>query len=151
MSKMPEDTRWFYATILIKIVVEGDPRNVMHANTVLVEARDAEEAYARALELGEEENRDDVNPLGKRVTFTFVGLSELDEIGPVLDHGTEIFFTEKVGLSDDEIAKRVCSKEELCSFKAKPERVDKPDYASIEIMAEVKKLLRGSGGEEPSN
>ena len=107
MSIIPKCTRWFYATIIIKIVVEGDPRNVMHANTVLVEARDAEDAYVRALELGDEENRDDVNPLGKRVTFTFVGVSELDEIGPGLDHGTELFFTEKVGLSDDEIAKRL--------------------------------------------
>lgn len=151
MSKLPEDARWFYATLIIKIVVEGDPRNVMHANTVLVEARGAEDAYARALELGDGENRDDINPLGKRVTFTFVGVSELDEIGPVLDHGTELFFTEKVGLSDDEIAKRVCSKEELHLFKAKPERVDKPDYASVEIMDEVKKLLRGSGAGEPSS
>lgn len=151
MSIIPKCTRWFYATIIIKIVVEGDPRNVMHANTVLVEARDAEDAYVRALELGDEENRDDVNPLGKRVTFTFVGVSELDEIGPGLDHGTELFFTEKVGLSDDEIAKRVCSKEELHLFRAKPERVDKPDYGSIEVMDEVKKLLRGGGGGEPSN
>lgn len=145
------DPRWFYATHIVKIAVEGDPRSVVHANTVLVQAMDAEDAHARALELGREASTEYLNPLGKRVTITFVGLSELDEIGPTLEHGTEICFTEKVGLSDDEIAKRVCPKNELNAFRPIAEPADTPDYTSVEVLDEARKLLRGSGGDEPPN
>jgi len=143
-----DETTWFYATLITKIVVEGDPRNVMHADTILVRARDIDDAYFRALDLGSEQNRDDVNPQGKRVSFAFVGLSELALIDNTLEHGTEILFTEKIGLSNKEIEDLVLSRERLCE-PTTAQLVDKPDYRSMDVVDAMKKLARG--GEEPPN
>jgi hypothetical protein len=152
MESDRDNSQWYYATLIVKIVVEGDARTVMHANTVLVAAENAEDAYGRALQLGLVHNREDINTQGKRVSISFVGLSELDEIGSELGHGTELFFSEAVGQADEDIASEVCAKKDLWIFRQGPlTRADeKPNYASIGVMDELKKRMRGEGNGAPN-
>jgi hypothetical protein len=143
MGYIPDDARWFYATIVVKIVVEGDSRAVVHENTVLVEASDRETAHARAVELGANYEYEDVNPAGKRVVSSFVGLRELDVVHEALEHGAELFFTERVGLSAEQITALVRPKENLNAF-AEPEIAERPDYGSVEVVSDARGIKRGT-------
>jgi len=44
MGFVPKDTRWYLADIVLEIIIEDDPRNVVHVNTHLVEAESPEQA-----------------------------------------------------------------------------------------------------------
>src|ERR1700756_2879238 len=101
MGHVPSDVRWFAADLVVEIEVEGDDRNVVHKNLVLVEARSPEEAYQKALQLGHEHEIAYDNPSGKSVRIKFRGLSDLAVVGAELRHGTELRFLEYVAVSED--------------------------------------------------
>ena len=83
---------WYYATVVVRIDVAGDERVVIHKNTFLVRALHDDDAYARAIELGREHERDDINPAGKAVRIRFLGLHALGRIYDELEHGAELFW-----------------------------------------------------------
>ena len=141
MSHVPSDVRWFVADLVVEISVEGDDRNVVHKNLVLVEAGSAEEAYQKALQLGHECEIAYDNPSGKSVSTKFRGISELDVIGAELSHGTEVRFQEYVAVPEDKIRQWLRSKAQLSAFLPIEPRSG-PDYASGEIMREVEKMTR---------
>lgn len=143
MSYVPADARWFIAALVLEIEVEGDRRNIVHRNYVLVEAPSAEEAYEKSLELGEDNNISYENPAGKAVRIKFRGIAELEVIGSELRHGTEILFKEDVGVPEERILQRVSSKERLSVFSPIQPSAG-PDYSSGEIMAEAEKVVRES-------
>ena len=87
--------------------------------------------------------------MGKRVDTTFVGIRSLDVIHDPLQHGAELFYHEEVGLSAGEIAALARGKEQLEAF-LDPEPGDGPDYSSIEVVDQVRKILRGGGGDPPN-
>jgi hypothetical protein len=90
MGYIPKDTKWYLADIVQEITVEGDPRNVVHTNLVLIRADSPEEAYEKAMELGTAGDQSWENADGKRVTFRFRGLRELNVIHDELEHGAEL-------------------------------------------------------------
>lgn len=57
MPRSKQTRQWYVADIIIEIVVQRDPRNVVHINTVLVRAANDEEAYLKAIELGRSAGR----------------------------------------------------------------------------------------------
>jgi len=57
MAYIPKDAEWYLATLVVEIVVEGDPRNVIQINQVLIHANNPEEAYEKALSRGKDEHR----------------------------------------------------------------------------------------------
>jgi Domain of unknown function (DUF4288) len=52
MGYIPRKAKWYVAEIVEQIRVEGDPRYLVHTNTVLIRGDSPEEAYAKAVELG---------------------------------------------------------------------------------------------------
>ena len=80
MSYIRKDAQWFIAQLIEEFRVEGSQRNAVHINYVLVEATKPEEAYLKALELGQQPNNQYQNPEGKRVVHRFVGLRDLDVV-----------------------------------------------------------------------
>jgi hypothetical protein len=85
---------WFMAVIVRGAHVDGilDDERIGDLLYRLVEATDAEQAYARALELGRATVDEYDDEDGKRVTLGFLGLADLTEIGPgPLAHGTEVY------------------------------------------------------------
>ena len=85
---------WFMAVIVRGAHVDGilDDERIGDLLYRLVEATDAEQAYARALELGRATVDEYDDEDGTRVTLASLGLADLTEIGPgPLAHGTEVY------------------------------------------------------------
>lgn len=82
------------------------------------------------------------NPAGRPVTTTFRGLADLDVIHDPLEHGAELFFSERVGVPQQELEKLVSSKDRLSVFRP-TEQTAGPDDSSGEVLAEVERLIRG--------
>jgi Domain of unknown function (DUF4288) len=84
---------WFTAVLLRGEEVDGEPGPARRGDVLykLVEASDAESAYARALEIGEETTESYTDSDGTSGKFRFLGLAELVELlGPPGD-GTEVY------------------------------------------------------------
>ena len=136
MGFIPKDAKWYIADIVEEIRVEGEGRNVVHTNQILVRSDSPDEAYKKAMALGKRGNTRYKNIDGKMVTIKFRGLRELNVIHDELEHGCEITFTEDVGMSENEIKKWISPKRKLGVFRPIRPHLG-PDYASGDIMREV--------------
>jgi hypothetical protein len=114
---IPPDAEWYLAEIVIEHVIEGEADNVVHKNLTLVRADSPEEAYQRATALGMEENLTYANPEGRRVTSRFVGLRALNVIHDKLEHGAELTYSKRIGMSPLELQKWVSKKDDLGVFR----------------------------------
>ncbi len=141
MAYVPADAKWFIAEIVEEITVEGDPRNVVHVNFNLIRADSPEEAYAKSLELGKQCETEYDNPDGKRVQIRFRGLRNLGVVYDELEHGAELMYEERIGVSPDELQNCVRPKEQLDVFIPwePPDFTRAPDYGSKEIIDEVER------------
>jgi hypothetical protein len=142
MAYIPKDVEWFLAQLVEEFRVQGSKRNIVHINYVLIRARTAEQAYRESMKLGKQSNQTYKNPHGKVVTHRFLGLRNLDAIFDSLDHGSEIMFVERLGMSAAGTRKLVRSKRELEAFLPVRGRKGRPDYSSKEIMEIVEERLR---------
>lgn len=131
--------QWFFADIVLEIQVEDDPRNVVHINTHLLKAKCAEEAFGKARKIGAENEDEYENSSGKKVTVRFRGLGELLPIYEKLEDGAEIWFKERIGLSDSEVAALVVNRRNLSVFKSR-EKVDVPDYVPARIWQKLEDI-----------
>lgn len=127
MGYIPKDAKWYLARLVQEITVEGDPRNVVHTNVVLVRADSPEEAYQKALHLGAQGEIAYKNPQGLNVRTTFRGLNSLGVIHDPLDHGAELEYAEEVDVDEAALKRYVHRKEELSVF-APIEPSKGPDY-----------------------
>jgi len=133
MAYIPKDAEWFIADIVIEINVEDELENVLHVNTILIQASTPEDAYEKAIKLGKEsEDEPYKNPNGKTVTSIFKGLDNLDVIHDKLEHGAELYFSEYTNVPTEKIKEYITRKEELSIFSdITPSQT--VDYSSGEI------------------
>jgi uncharacterized protein DUF4288 len=143
MGYIPGHAKWYTAELVEEITVEGDPRNVVHKNLMLIRADSPEDAYQKAVALGKESEVSYANPHGKLVRIRFRGLAELNVIYDELDHGAELLYEERTGVSKDEIESWIIPKEHLSVFRPR-ETSKSPDYSSGEIVDEAKALFKDS-------
>ena len=136
MAYIPEDAEWYLAEIVVEILVEDDPRNVIWINVVLIRANSPEEAYKKALERGKTEEQTYENPQGKSVVMTFKGLRDLLVIHDKLEDGAELSYSEQTGLTETQVNDLITPKHQLGVF-APIEHEDKPNYATGDVMAEA--------------
>lgn len=129
MGYIPKDAKWYLARLVQEITVEGDPRNVVHTNLVLVRADSPEEAYQKALELGAQGEIAYDNPQGLKVRTTFRGLNDLGVIHDPLEHGAELEYTEQINMDEAALKRWISSKKDLSVF-APVEPSSGPDYRS---------------------
>jgi hypothetical protein len=134
------DTGWYVAELVMEITVEGDPRNVVHQNLVLIRANSPDEAYEKANKLGKDGESSYDNPFGKSVVFKFIGLSHLDEVYDEIEDGAEITFKYKIGVSAKKLKSLVKPRERLCAFLT-PTPSKGPNYASGEIIAMLEQQM----------
>jgi len=137
MAYIPKDVEWFLAQLVVEIRVAGCRRNIVHINYVLIRANNPQQAYREAMKLGKGSNRTYKNPRDRIVTHRFLGLRNLDAIFDPLEHGSEITFVERVGMSVTGTRRLVRSKRELEAFMPVRDRKGRPDYSSKEIMRMV--------------
>jgi hypothetical protein len=76
------------------------------------------------------------------VTHRFLGLRDLDVIHDPLEHGCEIMFFERLGMTAANTRKLVRKKLELEAFLPIRPRDGRPDYSSKEIMNKVAQELK---------
>jgi hypothetical protein len=136
MGYIPEDAKWYLAEIVQQITVEGDLRNVVHTNQVLVRADSPEEAYQKAIELGTSGEQSYENPDGRLVTFRFKGLRDLNVIHDELEHGAELSYTEDIDMDDSAITEWVTPREDLGVFRPIAPSAG-PDYRSRHVVEEL--------------
>src|SRR5688572_15256982 len=142
MAYIPPDAEWFLAQLVEQFRVEGHRRNVVHINYVLIKARTPSEAYRKAMQLGKVANSKWKNPKGEIVTHRFLGLRQLDVIHDPLEHGGEIMFVERLGMSRANTRRLVPKKGELEAFLPVRSRPGRPDYSSKKIMDMVAQELK---------
>jgi hypothetical protein len=141
MAYIPKHPKWWLATVVEEIRVEGAKRNIIHLNYVLVRADSAENAYSKAMKMGKQASSDYRNPAGKKVRIRFRGLRNLDVIHDDLEDGSELMFQERLGLSEPAIRKLVRPKRQLEAFLPVRRRPGRPDYMSKEIMDKLRQTL----------
>ncbi len=144
---MAEDARWYIAEIVEEIVVEDDPRNVVHVNFVLLRANSSDDAYETAIELGRQSEQEYPNPAGKLVKCVFRGLRNLTYLYEAPEHGAEVWYEKKIGMSAEEIRSLTKPKDMLNVFLPddNPNQASEPDYSAKDIMDEVERLMKGEG------
>ena len=123
MAYIPPDAKWFIPDLVVeyKIYSGISNDNMIHVNTVLVEANSAEVAYAKALELGHTYEVNYTNSDGNKVEVKFRGLRDLNVIHDELEHGAELFYESHESLKEDEIQALVHPKRELAIFRPREE------------------------------
>jgi len=140
MTYIPKDAEWYVAEIVEQIIVEGDPRNVVHRNLVLVNAHSPDSAYDRAIDLGKEGESEYKNSAGQKVVIKFRGLGALNVVHDKLEHGAELRYIKDVSLHEAKIAELVKTKEQLSVFQD-IQPTQGPDYACKEIVDEAFDLM----------
>jgi hypothetical protein len=151
MAFIPKGAVWYIAQIVLEIRVEGDARNVVHINYMLVHAESPDEAYEKALRLGFEHESTYLNRDKKRVQISFAGLRNLNIIYDELENGAELLYEEQVGVGEEQLRSLTRPKESFAVFK--PIEVSRgPNYASAEIQQEAIRIVEGRnsgvGGDE---
>lgn len=142
MGYVPKDARWFVAELIVEIKIDGNPRNVVHINTVLVNADSPEHAYQRANELGATYNSTTENESGHAVHTSFLGLRDLFVMYDEPVHGAEVFYEEKVGVEQAELSTFIRGKESLTVFIPwEPPSDNTPDYAVGRIVRDMREEL----------
>jgi hypothetical protein len=136
MAYIPENAKWYLAEIVLEIAVEGDARKVVHTNLVLVRADSPDDAYEKANELGAAGEMSYENPDGRRVTFRFRGLRDLNAIHDELEHGAELIYGEEIGMDETDLQKWVSPKEELGVFQPITPSTG-PDYRSRDVFEKL--------------
>jgi hypothetical protein len=144
MGFIPKDARWYLADVVLEHTVEDDPRNVVHVNTHLIEARSPQQAYEKAVALGHEAELVYANTDGKQVRITFLGLRQLSVIHDDLEDGAELAYSESVGVPEEALRTWVKPKERLNVFAPIGSKRDTPNYLpqSVLEMLEVEGLSR---------
>lgn len=140
MAFIPKDACWYIAQIILEINVEGESQNVVHVNYLLVRGESPEEAYEKALRLGNAHTTTYLNQHKRKVRIGFRGLRDLNVVYESLSDGAELLYEEKVGIDDHALSGMICSKESLAVFQpiaATP----RPDYGSDEIRREANNLV----------
>src|SRR6266542_3615584 len=134
MGFIPEAARWYFADVILEHIVEGDPRNLVHVNTHLVEAESPEQAHEKALALGSGSEHEYANTDGKRVRVVFRGLRELNVIHDALEDGAELAYSETVGVPEEQLRGWITPKELLGAFAPIEPKTDGPNYMPESVM-----------------
>jgi hypothetical protein len=116
MPRIPIDTKWYLAELVMEFDVAGE-RPLVHVNTTLIRADSPDEAYQKARHFGEGGESEYTNTDGNSVRIKFRGLRNLLPIYETLEDGAEILYEEISGLSNAEISKLVRDKSELAIFQ----------------------------------
>jgi hypothetical protein len=106
--------------VVLEHRIDGDPRNVVHINTHLVEAASPDEAYEKALALGRGAEREYENTDGRLIRVVFRGLRELNVIHEPLEDGAELMYSEEVGVQEERLREWARPRERLgCSHRSR--------------------------------
>jgi Domain of unknown function (DUF4288) len=114
---------WYIAGIMLRFEVVNEQkinlesRCIAWENKHLVKAKHPEQAYEKALKIGQESEDEYVNTDGENVKWIFEGLTTLVAVYEELEDGAEIIWIEHENKAIKAIKKRVKTKEHLEAFQ----------------------------------
>jgi Domain of unknown function (DUF4288) len=117
MGFIPENAKWYLAEIAQEMLIEGEPDSVVYVNFILVRADSPDEAYQKAVELGRNGELTYENTDGMQVSAVFRGLRDLNVIHDELEHGAELIYEKKVGLTQEQVQALSTPKGQLGVFR----------------------------------
>jgi hypothetical protein len=83
---------WYTAVLVLECIIEGKAQHSPELQIRLVEARNHDDAYTLALELGAQAEHSYQNDAGEEISWRFRGLSDLNEIlSGSPRHGAEVY------------------------------------------------------------
>ena len=104
---------WYASRLIVKRTVGNQISDFVYDEQVrLIDANNVEEAYAKAMKLGQEEECEYLNSEEQKVKWTFEGLFDLDYINSLND-GAEITSKRFIAQSSDDL---IVSKDQLPIF-----------------------------------
>jgi hypothetical protein len=131
MGYIPDDAEWYIAELVMEIVVHGARCNVVHRNLVLLHAHSPDEAYAKALQNGQNSETQYKNSKDQFVEIHFRGIAQLDVLYEPMTDGAELWFEEQLAVPESEIQAMVLQKEKLKAFTPPNPGLERdPDYGS---------------------
>jgi len=143
MGYIPEDAEWYLAELVMEITVHGGRCNVIHRNLTLINAHSPDEAYSRAIRVGQEGETRYKNPKDQLVEIRFRGISRLNVVYEPLEDGSELLFEEELSLTEFEIQRMIPAKRDLAVFTPpRPGEEHDPDYRSKAVMQEAVNLVK---------
>lgn len=143
MAFIPADARWYIAEVVLEHRIEGDPRNVVHINTHLIEASSPDEAHRKAVALGNESDHEYANTSGQLVSVCFRGLRDLNVVHDPLEDGAELFYEESVDVPEDRLSAMIAELVEMSIFAPIDPKADVPNYMPASVMEILEALGRG--------
>lgn len=135
MGFIPPDAHWYLADLVMEFLIEGDPRNVVHINTHLVEASSPDEAHHKALSLGRDAEHEFENTDGRLVRVRFLGLRDLNVIHDPLEDGAELIYQEEIGVPEEQLQTLVTPRNLLGVFAPAEPNLNGPNYLPQEILS----------------
>jgi hypothetical protein len=139
---------WFTAALVRAEDVQGPLEKARVGDLIyrLIQAPDAEAAYARAMELGEASTEPFTDSDGSTVTFRFVGLAGLVELPGAPADGAEVYSQ----LLPGPPARMVVRKDELAVFAALAQEADEDDDTWADGEGPVRADEEDDAGDEAS-
>jgi hypothetical protein len=119
---------WYLADVVLEIIIEDDPRNVVHVNTVLIDGDSPETAYEKANTLGMASEQEYLNTADRIVRIKFHGLRELRAIHDELGDGAELAYQESIDVVAEQLRSWVLPKDQLRVFAPSTDRTGGPNY-----------------------
>ena len=145
MAYIPKDAKWYVAELVMECRIEGESRNVVHVDIVLVRADSPEEAFEKAEQLGREGEVLYLNPVNQRTVWLYRGLRDLNVIHDELEHGAELMFEERINISEGAVQEMITTKSQLNLFRPDKQRdPSRPNYGCKEIMEEALRMINDS-------
>lgn len=145
MAYIPKDAQWYVAELVMECRIEGESRNVVHVNIVLVRADSPEKGFEKAEQLGKEGEDSYLSPMNQRTVWLYRGLRDLNVIHDELEHGAELMFEERINISEGAVQEMITTKSQLNLFRPDKQRdPSRPNYGCKEIMEEALRLINDS-------
>ena len=98
-----ELANWYLADLVVEVRVEGAGKSVVHFDLHMIRAKDATEAYDKALRIGNGKSKQYLREDGNLISFIFRGLNDLVAVDEEFEDGARILFRSQPEMTEEEI------------------------------------------------
>ena len=94
---------WYLADLVVEVRVEGAGKSIVHFDLHMIRAKDATEAYDKALRIGHGKSKQYLREDGSLISFIFRGLNDLVAVDEEFGDGARILFRSQPEMTEEEI------------------------------------------------
>lgn len=109
---------WYLADLVTEIRVEGEESSVVQFELYLITAKNAAEAYDKALRIGGSKTTQHLRNDGRTMEFIFRGFNDLIAVDEQFADGARILNRSQPSMTEDEIRGVITSRDYLRAIQA---------------------------------